>query len=74
MASDSGLDHCKGLALAALIALEMDKLDREVELANRISGPLRAKETLENPAILRENGAVISGVDWLHGHQAVWFW
>jgi hypothetical protein len=40
MASDSGLDHCNGLALAALIALEMDKLDRVVELANRISGPI----------------------------------
>lgn len=37
----SGLDDCKGLALAALAALEMDKLDRVVELANRISGPLQ---------------------------------
>lgn len=33
-----------------------------------------AMETLENPAILRENGPVIAGADWLHGHQAVWFW
>ena len=31
-------------------------------------------ETLENPAILRENGPVIAGVDWLDGDQAVWFW
>ena len=32
------------------------------------------KETLENPAILRENAGVIAAVDWLHGHQAVRFW
>lgn len=32
------------------------------------------KETLENSAILLGNGPAIAGVDWLHGHQAVWFW
>jgi hypothetical protein len=36
--------------------------------------PMTLRETLQNPAILRENGPVIAGVDWLHGHQAVWFW
>jgi hypothetical protein len=36
--------------------------------------PKGAAETLEDPAILRENGPVIVGVDWLHGDQAVWFW
>lgn len=35
---------------------------------------LYSKETLENPATLRENGRVIAGVDRLHGRQAVWFW
>jgi hypothetical protein len=34
----------------------------------------KLKETLENPAILRENGTVIAGADWLHGDQAVRFW
>jgi hypothetical protein len=33
--------------------------------------PASSRETLENPAILRENGLVSPGVDWLHGRQAV---
>jgi hypothetical protein len=33
-----------------------------------------ARETLENPTTLRENGRVIAGVDRLHGRQAVRFW
>jgi hypothetical protein len=32
------------------------------------------KETLENPATLRDNGLVIGDVDRIHGRQAVWFW
>ena len=30
-------------------------------------------EILESPAILRENGHLITGLDWLHGDQAVCF-
>ena len=32
------------------------------------------KETLENPASLRENGRVIAGVDRVYGHQAARLW
>ena len=32
------------------------------------------KETLENPATLRDNGLVIGDVDRLDGRQAVRFW
>jgi len=36
--------------------------------------PLCVREALENPAILRENGRVIAGVDRVHGNQAARLW
>ncbi len=35
---------------------------------------LEAKETLENPAHLRDNRTVIAGMDWVDGRQAAWRW
>jgi len=46
------------------------KLPEEVP-AN--DGAERARETLENPARLRENGAVIAGQDRVNGRQAARF-
>ena len=37
-------------------------------------GVLPPRETLENPATLRENDRLNAGVDRLHGRQAVRFW
>ena len=34
---------------------------------------INVRETLENPASLRENGAVIAGQDWGDGRQAARF-
>ena len=34
--------------------------------------PNAAKETLENPAHLRENRPVTAGMDWVDGQQAAW--
>jgi hypothetical protein len=36
--------------------------------------PAGVKETLENPAHLRENSPVIAGMDWVDGGQAAWLW
>jgi len=33
-----------------------------------------AKETLENPGHPRDNSPVITGMDWVDGRQAAWFW
>jgi hypothetical protein len=33
-----------------------------------------AKETLEHPTTLRDNGRVIAGVDRVHGNQAARLW
>ena len=35
---------------------------------------LRTRETLENPAHLRDNSPVITGMDWVDGRQAAWLW
>ncbi len=37
-----------------------------------VQGSLASKETLENPARLRENRPVIAGMDWVDGKQAAW--
>jgi hypothetical protein len=41
-------------------------------LQRRSVSCLTTKETLENPAHLRENRPVIAGMDWVDGKQAAW--
>ena len=47
------------------------KRDKRVKVVTILRHPIR--ETLENPAHLRENGAVITGQDWVNGRQAARF-
>ena len=42
--------------------------------ASIVLSPSDAKETLENPAHLRDNRTVIAGMDWVDGRQAAWLW
>jgi len=43
-------------------------------MADSLFLPTSSKETLENPATLRNNGLVSGDVDMLDGRQAVRFW